>query len=185
MLKGSTGLLVAMVMSATALTACTTASNGGGAPQAAVNKGTVPLEAVKVGTPESIFKEAIITFIPDSFGTNTNKTQYLSRFTDSAGGQYVVQTKDDLSFDISIVHRDKPLTKEQALERIARLLPLNVKDQPVLEKTVKTGASPVETYKIGSGYNGTIIYADKNATKVSMVEVTRIAPTVATTPQAQ
>jgi len=182
MLKGRTGLLVGMaVMSVMSMTACSTTGTSG-TPQAAVNKGTVPLEAVKVGTPETVFKEALITFIPDSLGTNNDKTQYLSRFTDADGGQYVVQTKNDISFEVAIVHRDKTLTKEQALSRVARLLPSNVKDQPVLAKTDKTGLAPVETYTIGKDYKGSLTYKDKGATEVSMVTVTRIAPDVASAP---
>jgi hypothetical protein len=173
MLKGRTCLLVGLAMlSSVALSACTST---GGTPQAAVNKGTVSLEAIRVGTPESVFKEAIITFIPDPNGTTDQKNQYTSRFTDEAGGQYVVQAKDDISYEIGIVHREKTLTKEDALARLKRLLPMNVKDEPVVV-TPATAKNPSETYKIGDAYSGTIIYKDGNAKEATLVQVTRTAP---------
>lgn len=171
MLKGSRLLLGMALLSTITLSAC---SSGGtnGTPQAAVNKGTVPLEAIKVGCPESVFKEALITFIPDQTGTTKEKNQYLSRFTDPSGGQYVVQAKDDISFEVAIVHRDKTLTKEQAMATIKRLLPTNVTAEPVLVKAAK--ATGVETYKVGTGYQAVITYKDKTMQDVSMVTVSRL-----------
>jgi hypothetical protein len=183
MLKGSTGFLVGFaILSAVTLSACSTTGN---TPQAAVNKGNVPLEAVRVGTPETIFKEAIITFIPDQFGTTKEKNQYLSRFTDASGGQYVVQAKDDLSYEVSVVHREKTLTKEEALAKLKRLLPTNVTSEPELTTPLAKG-STVETYKIGEGYTGSLAYKDKTGKEVSMVTVTRVpGANVATTSQPQ
>jgi hypothetical protein len=187
MLKATTGILMGMaILSVVSLSACSTTSTNG-TPQAAVNKGTVPLAAVRVGTPESVFKEAIITFIPDQFGTTKDKNQYLSRFTDEAGGQYVVQAKDDLSYEVTIIHRDKTLTKEDALARMKRLVPPNVTAEPTLATPVAKGAaSPTETYKIGEGYTGAIAYKDKAATEVMAVTVTRVpGANVATTSQTE
>lgn len=187
MLKARTGLLVGMaVLSVVSLSACSTVGTTG-TPQAAVNKGTVPLQAVRVGTPESVFKEAIITFIPDQAGTTAEKNQYLSRFTDEAGGQYVVQAKDDLSYEVTIIHREKTLTKDDAIARMKRLVPLNVKDEPTVTTPIAKGAAtPTETYKIGEGYTGTVAYKDKGATEVMAVTVTRLpGANVATTSQTE
>lgn len=172
MLKGSRLLVGMALLSTVALSACTSGVTNG-TPQAAVNKGTVPLEAIKVGCPESVFKEALITFIPDQAGTTKEKNQYLSRFTDANGGQYVVQAKDDLSYEVSIVHRDKTLTKDQAMATIKRLVPLNVTDEPVLQPAAKN-AGPVDNYKIGEGYTAMVAYKDKTKAEVSMVAVTRL-----------
>jgi hypothetical protein len=173
MLKGSTGLLVGMaILSAVGLSACTTTGTNG-TPQAAVNKGNVPLVALKVGTPESVFKEAIITFIPDQLGTTKEKNQYLSRLTDAAGGQYVVQAKDDLAYEISVVHREKTLTKEEALAKLKQLVPANVTTEPELTQGMRKGSN-VETYKVGEGYTGQLAYTDKTGKQVCMVTATRI-----------
>jgi hypothetical protein len=172
MLKGSRLLVGMALLSTVALSACTSTGTNG-TPQAAVNKGTVPLEAIKVGCPESVFKEAIITFIPDQAGTTKDKNQYLSRFTDPNGGQYVIQAKDDLSYEVSIVHRDKTLTKDDAMATIKRLVPSNITEEPKLETAAKP-ANPVETYKIGDGYQGQLTYKDKTLKEVSMVTVTRL-----------
>lgn len=182
MLNGKTAIagLIAFASMAS-LSACTSQ----GVSQAQVHKGTVPLEAIRVGTPERIFKEAIMTFIPDTGGTFGGKNQYLSRMKDGNGGQLVVQAKDDLCYEVSVVHTT-PINKETGLQTIQRLAPANVKEELVLVGT--EGATPVETYQLGKNYVAQVIYTDKAKKDVSVVSLKFTGPSpseVASQGQAQ
>lgn len=171
MLKGTTAQFLGFViLSSVSLTACTS----GGQPQAAVNKGTVPLAAVRVGTPESIFKEAEITFVPDPNGAMAGKTQYLSRFQDENGGQYVVQAKNDVCYEVNVIHATKPIAKEVALQTLQRLLPANVTDKAVISAAPANQAAPIESYLYGKNYIGRMYYADKDQKDVKIVSLTRV-----------
>lgn len=172
MLKGKTAqLLGVVILSSLSLSACTT----GATPQASVNKGTVQLEAIRVGTPETVFKEAMITFVQDPLGSSYGKNQYLSRLPDANGGQYVIQAKNDVCYEVDVVHQGKSVPKEVALETMKRLLPANVKaDQPLIDKSTMKASTPVETYIFDTNYIGQIFYADKNAKDVKVVSMTRV-----------
>lgn len=183
MLKGKTGAVVGLViLSSLSLSACTSSSSS--VPQAQVHRGTVNLDAVRVGTPETVFKEAIMTFIPDANGTMEGKTQYLSRMPNSNGGQYVIQAKNDVCYEVDVIHTT-PVSKEIALKTMKGLLPSNVTDEAVITIDNKT-ATPIETYQYGTGYVGHVFYKDKTGTAVSTVSINRV-PTadVATGAQAQ
>lgn len=184
MLKGKTGVVVGLAMLASiSLSAC---GSGGGVPQAQVHKGTVPLDAIRVGTPETVFKEAMLTFVQDPAGCIGGKNQYLSRINNTDGGQYVVQAKNDLCYGIDVVHA-KPVTKEVAIKTMQKLLPPNVKDVPTERAAlVSKPNEPVREYAFGANYVGRVYYTDKSANEVRVVTIERIGgPAVAAAPQAQ
>jgi hypothetical protein len=181
MLKAKTAVVVGLVAFASiSLSACTSS----GVQQAQVNHGTVRLDAIRVGTPEEVFKEAIMTFIPDPVGSQYGKNQYLSRLPDANGGQYVVQAKDDVCFEVSVVHAKQLAPKTLAMETLHRLLPGNIKDEPVI-KSVPAKEGAIETYTFGKNYVGQVVYADKGATEARVISVTRVPSEVATTSQTE
>jgi hypothetical protein len=182
MLKAKTAVVVGLVAFASiSLSACgTTGANQ----QAQVNHGTVRLDAIRVGTPEDVFKEAIMTFVPDALGSQYGKNQYISRLPDANGGQYVVQAKDDVCFEVSVVHAKQLAPKQLALETMHRLLPSNIKDEPVV-KTVAAKDGVIENYTFGKDYTGQVVYADKGASEARVISVTRIPSAVATASQTE
>src|SRR4030095_859816 len=95
-----TGILLAQAaVLSLALTGC--GSGNSGTPNAAP-QGTLPLDSVKVGMPETAFQEAILTFVPDPKGSVGRKVQYLSRSFDATGGQYVIQCRDGRCFGVQV-----------------------------------------------------------------------------------
>lgn len=114
-------------------------------------QGTIPLDKISLGSPESSLREAVITFVkdPSAQARAGGKTQYLSREKTAAGGQYMVQCKDGAVFQISILHTDKPVAKETALVELKKILPPECPAQSkVDEGTIK------ETYYYGNDYTG-------------------------------
>lgn len=141
-------------------------------PQSATPQGTLSLDAVTVGMPESAFKDAILTFVPDPKGAIAGKVQYLSRSYDSSGGQVIAQCKDDVCFGLQIYHLDKPISKDEALKRMKELFPPDLPAQSkVDDKELKEGEGffLTETYYFGNKYKGELIYTDKAGTQVKIV----------------
>jgi hypothetical protein len=87
--------------------------------------GTVPLDKIRIGTPEMVLKEAKITFSQDeSAAANAGgKRQYLSREKTRAGGQYVVQCLDESVFEIDVIYKPGSITKQGAEEISKKILP--------------------------------------------------------------
>lgn len=157
------------ILSALLLSAC----GSEGVQTASVSKGTVQLAHVRVGTPEEVFKQAILTFVEDPNGSIGGKTQYISRQPDATGGQYVVQAKDDLCFEVSIVHATKPVTKVDALKTLEQLLPPTVvaENKPQIDDAGLKAAQPTQIYKFGKDFSGRLQY-DK-AGDVTVISASR------------
>lgn len=163
--------LLALV-TACAITGCST--EGANKPRATI-QGTVPLETITVGVPEDTLKTAILTFWADTnpMASAGGKTQYNSRAYDPKGGQYIANCKNGKCFKLQAYYVNNPITKEEALETIKRLLPQGAPPQSKVDdaevKAAKV-AQPTETYYFGD-YSGQLAYTDKSATKVSVVTV--------------
>src|ERR1700730_10240676 len=88
---------VAAAAGATALitSSCISANDSG--TTSVTPQGTVPLEKVRAGMPESIFKSARITFAVDTHpaASQGGKTQYISRVFTDKNGQYMAQCRDE------------------------------------------------------------------------------------------
>jgi len=160
---------LAAIACATMNTACSSSKDAAAVP---TPQGTIPLESVRVGMPESTFKDAILTFVQDPNGNILGKVQYLSRGRDANGGQYLVQCKDGRCFGLLVLHKDQPISKDQALATMDKLFP---SDKPAQSKVddqqLKAGSSdtPTVTYFFGDSYKGELIYADKAGSKVKYV----------------
>jgi hypothetical protein len=165
MLKRHTALLTLAVTAASMamLTAC-----GNGVEVASVRGGAVPLDRIRLGTPENIFKEAYVTFGEDPNGTAAGKHQYLSHMPDQDGGQYVVGVKDEHCYELSVLHNTKPVAREVALKKMENLLPADVvaNNKPEVQQDP---AKPVETYVWGKKYRTQMLYTDQTKQMVSVV----------------
>jgi hypothetical protein len=137
--------------------------------------GSVPLDSLKVGMPEHVFKDSILTFVPDPSPAATagGKIQYDSRNYNVHGGQYFAQCKNDKCFEMQVYFVTNPIPKEEALDTVKQLLPTEAPPQSKVDDTqLKSGSSePVESYFFGNLYRGELQYADKAASKVKIVSV--------------
>ena len=162
-------LLSIAILASTALYGC----GGNGQISGATAQGTVNLEGLKVGVPESVIKEAVLTFVLDEqpAAKTQGKAQYISRSKDSKGGQYMVQCRDGKCFRLEALY-DKPLTREQGAEIMKQMLPPDAPPQSkVVDKLNPTGAGvePKEKYIFGEEYVGELVYTSPEAKDVRMV----------------
>lgn len=171
-LKASGVCVGATILLALSLTACGTS----GVPEASVRGGAVPLTAVHIGTPDHIFQQAIGTFGQDPNGSMGGKTQYLSRMPDENGGQYVVQTKNDRCFEISVLHAAKPISKEVAIKTLRALLPADAPEAKVDDSQLSNAAAPTELFAFGDKFKGQLLYTDKSGKEVKIISASQTAP---------
>jgi len=155
-----------MVFTAAIMTSCTQGENTEVTPQ-----GTIALEKITLGVPESTLKEAMVTFVrdPSAQANAGGKAQYLSRPKTTAGGQYMVQCKDGTVFQISQVFAETPTSKEPAVIELRKLLPVGAPEQSrVEEKTVS------DVYYYGSDLTGELTFKDAKKTQVVNLTATNI-----------
>ena len=167
-LESRYALLIAGV-SALCVVATTGCSGGEGTASKPTPQGTIAFEQVKVGMPESTFKDAILTFSPDPNGTMSGKVQYLSRANNADGGQYIVQCKDDRCYELQVIYSTQPISKDTALKALHALLPESVPPQSKDDDSqvkAKATAKPTEVIWFGDDYRGEIVYADKTGDQV-------------------
>lgn len=147
---------------AATMTGCAEVANNEVTPQ-----GTIALEKITLGVQESTLKEAMVSFVRDpSAGANAGgKSQYLSREKTTAGGQYMVQCKDDTVFQISEVFAETPTSKEPAVIELRKLLPTGAPEQSRVEEKATT-----DIYYYGTEYTGELNY--KDATKTQILNLT-------------
>lgn len=143
-------------------------------------QGTVELDKVRAGMPESIFRAARITFAVDTKmeATKGGKTQYISRMYNSKNGQYMAQCHDDRCFLLQVLY-NQPVDKEYALATLPMLVQQeapkeNFVDQTVL-KNPKTSMA-AEFHYFGNKALAIVTYSDKSATKVSSISVYAMSP---------
>lgn len=156
-----------MIVGVTAvLTGCSQGQTNEVTPQ-----GTIPLEKIRVNGPESTIKEAMVSFVRDPAPTASagGKTQYLSREKTTAGGQYMVQCKDGVVFQISEMFAETPTTKEPAILELRKLLPADAPEQSRVEDK---GSS--EIYYYGSLYTGELNFKDSKKAEVTSLTSTNL-----------
>jgi len=167
--RNLTGILLAHAAVLTlSLTGC--GSGNSGAPSA-TPQGTVPLDSVKVGMPETVFQDAILTFVPDPKGSLGRKVQYLSRSFDAKGGQYVVQCRNGKCFGVQIYHVNNSPTRQVAFDSLKQLFPADLPAQSKVEEMVDPSnpTCPVEVIYFGDNYKGELTYSDKNKKTVYII----------------
>jgi hypothetical protein len=152
-IQRSTAILKGLVLSTLVtmqLSACETLSD----PDNGVSvKGTLPLSAVKLGMNEATIKEALITFQrdPSAAANAGGKSQYLSRETTPAGGQYVVQCKEGAVYQVAIIYKT-PINKEAAQSLFKSLLPTDAPPQSRVDDQNLKAQPPREDYYFGDDY---------------------------------
>ncbi|MBP9094639.1 hypothetical protein KBI23_26705 [bacterium] len=158
------GLL--MVFAAASMTGCTQGDNNEVTPQ-----GTIALEKITLGIPESTLKEAMVTFVrdPSAQASAGGKSQYLSRPKTTAGGQYMVQCKDGTVFQISEVFAETPATKEPAIIELRKLLPTGAPEQSRVEEKATS-----DVYYYGNDYTGELNFKDTTKAQIVNLTVTNI-----------
>jgi len=173
------GLTLLCGISALSLvTGCAPKPGEGNATQA--YKGIISLDGVKFGLPEDSAKSAILSFVADPNVNTAGFTQYLSRTYDANGGQYALAYKDGLPKQLRVLYAQKPITKAEALTKIAALLPTSANpESKVDDSEVKSGKkdSPVETHWYGDTLKSEIIYSGKDAKDVKVVSIVNVAKT--------
>jgi len=134
-------------------------------------QGTIALEALKIGMPESSIKDALMTFAEDPKGAFGGKTQYLSRAYDANGGQYVVQCKDGKVYGIQVYLYKGTLPKETAMKVMHQLLPAAATEFKVDDTQIKDAkvAQPTEKYNFADGSTGELVYSDRTLNQVGMI----------------
>lgn len=171
-----------LVCAAAGLTGCSSAPQG----VHVTPQGTVPLDALKVGAPESIFKNAVITFVPNSKGNFLGLTQYLSREKDQNGGQMMAHCREGMCVGLEITHFGAPVPKDLALSDMKKMLPAGVTTEPKVEANAKVGGQQselAEIYHYDKNINGQIIYADKSKAQVLLSGVWFEKPKTAAAPE--
>jgi hypothetical protein len=155
-----------IVFSAAIMSGCTQTESNEVTPQ-----GTIALEKITLGVPESTLKEAMVTFVKDPSATANagGKSQYLSREKTAAGGQYMVQCKDGTVFQISQVFAETPTTKEPAAIELRKLLPPNAPEQSRVEEKLTS-----DVYYYGSDYTGETSFKDSKKSQVTSLTSTNI-----------
>ena len=158
------------------LTACGESKwgqNGARTPQ-----GTINLDGLKVGVPENVIKEAVLTFVLDDkpAAKAGGKSQYLSRSKDSNGGQYVAQCIGGSCYRLDALYDSAPIPKEKALETVKNMLPADAPPQSKVDDSElnKAGAPPVESIYYGTDYSVSLTFTDKDGQTVKSVSVTSI-----------
>jgi hypothetical protein len=145
-------------------------------------QGTVDLGTIKLGTPDQVFQEAVVTFVRDqSASANSGgKRQYLSR-GDVQGGQYMVQVKDGSCFEITIIYKDKPVSREAAEVAMKTLLPegapaqSRVDDTGLSQATTATNHNYNAIYYFGDDYLGDLSFTDKSGRLVRSLKLSNIS----------
>ncbi|MBS1989161.1 MAG: hypothetical protein JSS86_25780 [Cyanobacteria bacterium SZAS LIN-2] len=140
---------------------------------AVTSQGTIDLGKIKVGTPDQVFQEASVTFVRDQSpqANSGGKRQYISR-PDPQGGQYIVQLKNGSCFEVAIIYKDKPVTREAAEAALKNLLP---EGAPPQSRVDEPGKNPDAIYFFGDEYLGDIAFTDKTLSKAISVKLTNIA----------
>lgn len=158
------GLLI--VFAAASMTGCTQGDNNEVTPQ-----GTITLEKITLGIPESTLKEAMVTFVrdPSAQASAGGKSQYLSRTKTTAGGQYMVQCRDNSVFQISEVFAETPATKEPAIIELRKLLPTGAPEQSRVEEKATS-----DVYYYGNDYTGELNFKDTTKAQIVNLTVTNI-----------
>jgi hypothetical protein len=170
------GLL--FIVSSTAMTGCSEENLD--QDSGVTTQGTVDLATIKLGSPDQIFQEAVVTFVRDQSAqaNSGGKRQYLSRGDGSQGGQYMVQVKDGSCFEITIIYKDKPVSREAAELAMKKLLP---EGAPPQSRVDEPGAAPATNqnynaiYYFGDDYIGVLSFTDKSARHVSSLKVSNIS----------
>jgi hypothetical protein len=149
-------------------------SGSAGDPVVGTKQGTVNVEGLKVGVPEAIIKDAVLTFVLDEqqAAKAGGRNQYLSRSKDSKGGQFSAQCKDGNCFRIEVIY-DTPITKEEALDTLKKLLPAAA-GEPKLRPLGGTNNTDdtVEKYDCGDTFGGEFQLTEAKSDKVKMVAAT-------------
>ncbi len=153
-------------LTATIMAGCTQVANNEVTPQ-----GTIALEKITLGVPESTMKEAMVSFVRDpSAGASAGgKSQYLSREKTTAGGQYMVQCKDGNVFQISQVFAETPTSKEPAVIELRKLLPTGAPEQSRVEEKATS-----DVYYYGSDLIGELNFKDAKKTQIVNLTATNI-----------
>ncbi|MBZ0185275.1 MAG: hypothetical protein K8F91_03410, partial [Candidatus Obscuribacterales bacterium] len=172
------GALISLALSL-GLTSC----GGGGTTSesnAVTPQGTMELEKLKVGVPEKVIEDAVLTFELDENPMSRvgGKHQYISRTKDKKGGKYLVQCVNGNCFETQAYYTENPITKEQAIETMKTMLPTQAPEQSrVDDSQLKDGKAeqPVEKYYFGDAFYGELVYTDKSGELVKFVNVYDIA----------
>lgn len=153
-------------LTATIMAGCTQVANNEVTPQ-----GTIALEKITLGVPESTMKEAMVSFVrdPSAAASAGGKSQYLSREKTTAGGQYMVQCKDGNVFQISQVFAETPTSKEPAVIELRKLLPTGAPEQSRVEEKATS-----DVYYYGSDLIGELNFKDAKKTQIVNLTATNI-----------
>ncbi len=154
-----------IALTAATLTSCTQGANNEVTPQ-----GTIALDKITLGIPESTLKEAMVSFVrdPSAQASAGGKSQYLSREKTTAGGQYMVQCKDGTVFQISQIFA-VPTSKEPAVIELRKLLPTGAPEQSRVEEKATS-----DVYYYGSDYTGDLSFKDEKKAQIVNLTATNI-----------
>lgn len=174
MFQGKLNSGLAIFTGAAILVALTLSACGKGNEGQQVYKGAMALENVRVGVPETVFKEAILTFVkdPNPAASAGGKTQYVGRQNSAKGGQYLAQCKKDRCYLVQVYYIQNPVSRVEAMDTLKQLLPNDAPEQSKVDDTAikeKKLTEPNEVILFGDKYLGEFIYTDKDATKVKIV----------------
>lgn len=159
-----------MLYIALALTCMLPQGCGGGEGTGVQKQGTVNVETLKVGVPESIIKDAVLTFVLDEAPAAKagGRNVYLSRTKDSRGGQFSAQCKDGNCFRLESIYVE-PITKEQALTTLKGMLPSAAGEPTLRANDAKNTDAGIEKYDCGETFVGEFTLVEPKSDKVKQV----------------
>lgn len=176
-LRQTTSVTVIILACLLFIQACTGTQNQN--TPAKLKRGYLEFELVKVGIPEENVKKAIFSFAPDPNGTLGDKTQYLSRNLDANGGQYLIQCRNNLVYEVQVYHLKKPVTKDVAMATLKNLLPQEARpDQPPAQNPDKQKPSS-ECLRFAGTYEGELVYANPASKGVTIINAWFVPSTTA------
>lgn len=172
--RSLTQILTLVILGSFGLVGCGSGTTGDGG--AVTPQGTINLEQLKVGVPQKVLEDAVLTFEVDEnpISKAGGKTQFMSRTKDTKDGKYLAQCREGYCFQLQAYYMENPITKEQAVAVLKAMLPSSAPDQSrVDDDQLKDGKTekPVEYYYFGDKYMGELIYADKSGESVTIVSV--------------
>lgn len=162
-------LLAVISLAATVNIYGCTGSDVADSSNAVTKQGTIDVEKMSVGFPETILQKAVFSFALDDnpISHTGGKNQYMARNKTKDGATLLAQCKNGNCFELQRLYRETPIGKDDAVAVLNKMLP---EGSPAQSRVDEKGAS--EHYYFGEDYFGEIVYTpEKKASSVTVYKL--------------
>ncbi len=133
---------------------------------AVTKQGTIDVETMTVGIPEASLQKAVFSFAMDDnpISHTGEKNQYMARNKTKDGATMLAQCKYGKCFRIERLYQAQPISKEDAIESMKKMLPADAPPQSKVDDTQMNDSknkTPIEIYYFGDDYYGLLKYTSK------------------------